>query len=75
MWYWRERVYSADAFAVSLGQGQALIRALDEIYLKLDQATRGGRWLKPVPYMEHRIHRIERSLALQKAGVRVLRII
>lgn len=63
MWYWRERMFAADAFAVQLGQGHALIRALDEVYLPLDQTTMGGRVLKPVPYVEQRIDRVQRLMA------------
>lgn len=62
-WYWKERIYAADAFAVECGQGHALIRGLDEIYLKLDRATKWGRWMKPVPYVEERIDRIRREEA------------
>jgi hypothetical protein len=57
--YWRERIYSADAFAATLGQGHNLITAL-EFYQKLDTTTRGGRVLKPVPYVEQRIDRLQR---------------
>jgi len=62
-WYWRERVFAADLFAVRLGQGPALLKALDELYIKLDQSTKGGRLLKPVPYIEERINRIKGALA------------
>ena len=62
MWYWRERVYAADAYAVELGQGYALMRALSDLYLPLDKTSKFGRWLKPVPYVELRIHRIQQVL-------------
>lgn len=68
MWYWKERLYAADAFAVELGQGHALARALREVYLPVDTATRGGRWLKPEPYVAQRIDRIQRLLAQTTPG-------
>jgi hypothetical protein len=68
MWYWKERIYAADAFAVQHGQGPALIRALDQIYLRADMATRGGRLLKPVPYIAQRIDRIQRLLDQNQTG-------
>jgi hypothetical protein len=61
-WYWKERIYAADAFAVECGQGPALLRALDQLYLRADMATRGGRLLKPVPYIAQRIDRIQRLI-------------
>lgn len=62
-WYWRERIYAADAFAAKCGQGHNLITAL-EFYQKLDKTTRGGRILKPVPYIETRIDRLQRLIAI-----------
>ena len=62
MWYWKERVYAADAFAVEHGQGPALVQALDRLYLRADTATRGGRFLKPAPYIAQRIGRIQQLL-------------
>jgi hypothetical protein len=62
MWYWKKRVYAADVYAVRLGQGYALVRALDELYLRLDSMTQGGRMLRPVPYVEQRIGRIQELL-------------
>lgn len=63
-WYWRERTFAADRFAVDLGQGHALLTALKELYLKLDQSTKGGRALKPAPYIEQRVDRLEQALLL-----------
>ena len=65
-WYWRERIYAADAFAAQVGQGYNLIRAL-EFYQKLDQMTHGGRVLKPVPYVEQRIDRLRRLLVTSRS--------
>lgn len=62
MWYWRERIYAADTFAVKAGQGPELERTLDALYLKMDKATAWGRELQPVPYIEERIDRIRRQL-------------
>jgi hypothetical protein len=62
MWYWRERIYAADAFAVRAGQGPALLRALDTLYLRMDKATAWGREWQPVPYVEQRIDRITAQL-------------
>jgi hypothetical protein len=67
-WYWKERIYAADAFAVECGQGPALLRALDQIYLRADMATRGGRFLKPVPYIAQRIDRIQRLIDQRHPG-------
>jgi Zn-dependent protease with chaperone function len=66
MWYWRERVYAADRYVVELGQGHALLVVLKELYLKLDQVTKGGRMLKPFPYVEQRIDRIEQFLGVER---------
>lgn len=59
VWYWRSRIYAADAYAVRCGQGHALVKALHELYLKLDTTTRYGRIFKPVPYIEQRINRLQ----------------
>lgn len=63
MWYWRRRIFAADAYAVTLAQGHALIRTLTTLYLPLDRLTKFGRWLRPVPYTEERVRRIEYALA------------
>lgn len=63
MWYWRQRVYAADSFAVRAGQGPALLRALDTLYLRMDKATAWGREWKPTPYVEERIDRISEQLS------------
>lgn len=68
MWYWRARVFAGDQFAVECGQGYQLVRALDEIYLRVDTSTRGGRFLKPVPYVASRIDRIQRLLEQRSPG-------
>jgi hypothetical protein len=68
MWYWKERIYMADAFAVSCGQGHQLVRALSEIYLPVDVATRWGRLLKPVPYVAQRVGRIRCLLVPTRPG-------
>jgi hypothetical protein len=73
MRYWKERTYAADAFAVERGQGYGLVRALDEIYLRMDTASRGGRLLKPAPYIAQRIDRIQQLLA--QGGLQAQRII
>jgi hypothetical protein len=62
MWYWRQRIYAADSFAVKAGQGPALLRALDTLYLRMDKATAWGREWQPVPYVEERIDRISEQL-------------
>lgn len=65
--YWRGRIYAADSYAaLRLGQGYQLIQALENVYLKTDQATRGGRFLRPVPYVAQRIDRI-RAMLMQVA--------
>jgi hypothetical protein len=63
MWYWRQRIYAADSFAVQAGQGPALLRALDTLYLRMDKATAWGREWKPTPYVEERIDRISEQLS------------
>ncbi len=68
MWYWRARVFASDRFAVERGQGYTLARALEEIYLRVDNSTRGGRLLKPMPYVAERIHRIQRLLEQRTPG-------
>ncbi len=70
MWYWRTRVYAADAFAVEVGQGYNLARALSEVYLRVDIATPGGRLLKPMPFVAQRIDRIGRLLEQRPPGAR-----
>ncbi|MGH2478106.1 MAG: hypothetical protein ACRDHW_00405 [Ktedonobacteraceae bacterium] len=59
-WLWRQRIYAADAFAVRAGQGPALERALETLYLNADRTTRWGREWKPVPYVEQRIDRLQK---------------
>jgi Zn-dependent protease with chaperone function len=61
--YWRARIFAADRYAVSLGQGQALSKALNDLYLPLDRVTRFGRWMQTIPYVETRIGRIQRAMA------------
>jgi Zn-dependent protease with chaperone function len=73
MWYWRTREFAADAFAVEMGQGYTLVRALEEIYLRVDPPTRGGRLLKPTPYVAERIDRIQRLLT--QSTPRISRVI
>ncbi len=68
MWYWKARVYAADEFAVEYGQGPALVRTLDQLFLRIDQATRGGRWLKPMPYVAQRIDHIQHVLKQQPSA-------
>ncbi|MGH2479705.1 MAG: hypothetical protein ACRDHW_08635, partial [Ktedonobacteraceae bacterium] len=63
MWYWRQRIYAADSFAVKAGQGPALLKALDTLYLRMDKATAWGREWQPVPYVEERIDRISEQLS------------
>ena len=62
MKYWRDRVFAADEYAARLGQRHALKRALDDLRWMLDggRATRGGRWLREIPYIEERIDRLDR---------------
>ena len=59
LWYWRQRIFAADSFAAKIGQGPALERALDTLYLNMDRATQWGRFWKPVPYVEQRIDRLQ----------------
>jgi len=66
MLYFRRRVFAADAFAIALGQGGGLMRALEEIYIRVDPSTRGGRVLKPIPYVAERIGRIRSLLLTQR---------
>jgi Zn-dependent protease with chaperone function len=61
-WYWRSRIYAADSFAVQCGQGHALVKALNGLYLKLDTTTRYGRMFRPVPYVEQRIDHLKHLL-------------
>jgi hypothetical protein len=69
--YWRMRIYAADRYAVSLNQGYALSKALNDLYLPLDRITKFGRFLKAIPYIETRIGRIEKAQA-QYALARVI---
>lgn len=64
MQYWHQSVFDADRYACDLGQGFALVQALDELYLRLDQATPGGRKLRKMPYIEERIDRLRRYLGI-----------
>jgi hypothetical protein len=64
MRYWHQCIFDADEYACNLGQGYALTQALDELYLKLDQATPGGRKLKKTPYIEERIDRLRGRLGI-----------
>jgi hypothetical protein len=67
MQYWRDRVYTADEYAARLGQRYQLMRALDDLKWTMDggTATRGGRWLREMPYIESRIDRLMRYQAPQ----------
>lgn len=64
MQYWRKQVHNADNFAVALGQGYALIQVLEELFVKLDVATKGGRKLRQTPYVSQRIDRLRQSLGI-----------
>jgi hypothetical protein len=64
MRYWHQSVFDADGYACDLGQGYALVQALDEWYLRLDQATPGGRKLRKTPYIEERINRLRGRLGI-----------
>jgi hypothetical protein len=57
-WYERNEVYQADAYAVRLGQKQALIQTLEELFLPLDMPRK--QLLYTEPYIEARIDRIHR---------------
>ena len=63
--YWRGRVFAGDEYAARLGQRHALKRALDDLRWVLDggRATKGGRWLCEMPYIEERIDRLDRYQA------------
>ena len=59
--YWREREFQADRYAASLGQGEALMRFLDQHALEHDLPV-PFRWLTEHshPSTEHRIDRLAR---------------
>ncbi len=57
-WYWRRRVYAADRFAASLGQGQSLINALDRLVRPREQ--RQLLLKRAYPYVAERIDRLMR---------------
>ncbi len=58
-WYERNQVYQADAYAVNLGQKQALVQTLEELFLPLDMPRK--EILYTEPYVEARIDRIHRQ--------------
>jgi Zn-dependent protease with chaperone function len=57
--YWREREFQADRYAAALGQGEALMRFLDQHALEHDLPV-PFRWLTEHshPSTEHRIDRL-----------------
>ena len=57
--YWREREFEADRYAATLGQGEALMRFLDQHALEHDLPV-PFRWLseRSHPSTEHRIDRL-----------------
>jgi Zn-dependent protease with chaperone function len=59
--YWREREFQADRYAAALGQGEALMRFLDQHALEHDLPV-PFRWLTEHshPSTEHRIDRLAR---------------